>query len=106
MVIRKAERNVAIPENVQAERDWIITECTRIEDAINAAADIEELVEIKATAWVQEQEQQDEIVIEPTDTKWLHEDIFAVKWLVEIGFESPKDKLQLIDKDDDEIEAP
>lgn len=62
MVIRKAERNVAIPENVQAERDWIVTECTRIEDAINAASDVEELIEIKTAAWIQEQEQ--EITIE------------------------------------------
>ena len=46
------------------------------------------------------------IVIQPTDTKWLHEDMFAVKWLVEIGFESPKDKLQFIEQDDDKIEAP
>ena len=43
-VIRKAERDVAIPENVATERQAIIDACTAKEAAIAAATTIEELI--------------------------------------------------------------
>ena len=46
MVIRKAERDVAIPAEVAAERAAIIAEATRLETAINACTDVEALIEV------------------------------------------------------------
>jgi hypothetical protein len=46
MVIRKAERNVAIPADVVAERAKIIDDCTAKEAAITAATSIEELIAV------------------------------------------------------------
>ena len=46
MVIRKAERDVAIPAEVAAERAAIIAEATRLETAINACTDVETLIEV------------------------------------------------------------
>ena len=43
MVIRKAERDVAIPADVVAKRAAIVDECTRLEAAIAAAADVDAL---------------------------------------------------------------
>ena len=44
-VIRKAERDVAIPAEVVAERQAIIDACTAKEAAITAATTIDELIE-------------------------------------------------------------
>jgi hypothetical protein len=49
MVIRKAERDVAIPAEVVAERAKIISDCTAKEAAITAATTIDELVQALAT---------------------------------------------------------
>ena len=43
MVIRKAERDVAIPADVVAKRAAIVAECTRLEAAIASAADVDAL---------------------------------------------------------------
>lgn len=43
MVIRKAERDVAIPADVVAKRAAIVAECTRLEAAIAAATDVDAL---------------------------------------------------------------
>jgi hypothetical protein len=45
MVIRKAERNVDIPDDVVAERAKIIADCTAKEAAITAATSIDELMQ-------------------------------------------------------------
>jgi len=45
MVIRKAERDVAIPADVVAERAKIIADCTAKEAAITAATTIDELMQ-------------------------------------------------------------
>jgi len=44
MVIRKAERDVAIPADVVADRAQIIADCTAKEAAITAATTVEELI--------------------------------------------------------------
>jgi hypothetical protein len=44
MVVRKAERNVAIPADVVAKRAAIVAECDRLEAAIAACAVVEELI--------------------------------------------------------------
>ena len=44
MVVRKAERNVAIPATVVAKRAAIVAECDRLEAAIAACAVVEELI--------------------------------------------------------------
>ena len=44
MVIRKAERDVAIPADVVAERAKIIADCTAKEAAITACTTVEELI--------------------------------------------------------------
>ena len=49
MVIRKAERDVAIPDAVVAERAKIISDCTAKEAAIIAATSIDELVQALST---------------------------------------------------------
>lgn len=46
MVIRKAERDVAIPEATVTHRAAVITECTRLVTAIAGAADVPALVTI------------------------------------------------------------
>lgn len=48
MVIRKAERNVAIPANVVTERAKIIADCTAKEVAIIAATTMDELIAVVA----------------------------------------------------------
>jgi hypothetical protein len=46
MVIRKAERDVAIPESVVATRAAIIAEADRLETAIAGCADVEALIAV------------------------------------------------------------
>ena len=46
MVIRKAERDVAIPADVVTERAAIITECARLETAITDAADMDAFIAV------------------------------------------------------------
>lgn len=46
MVIRKAERDVAIPEDVIAQRAAIVTECTRLEAAIAECTDVPSLIDV------------------------------------------------------------
>ena len=48
MVIRKAERDVAIPAEVVAERAKIIADCTAKEAAITAATTMEEFINVVA----------------------------------------------------------
>lgn len=48
MVIRKAERDVAIPSDVVTARNAIIAECTAKEAAINAATTMEEFIAVVA----------------------------------------------------------
>ena len=48
MVIRKAERDVAIPAEVVAERAAIIADCTAKEAAITAATTMEEFIAVVA----------------------------------------------------------
>jgi hypothetical protein len=48
MVIRKAERDVAIPADVVAERAKIISDCTAKEAAITAATTMEALIAVVA----------------------------------------------------------
>lgn len=46
MVIRKAERDVAIPADVVAKRAAIVAECTRLETAIAGCADVHALIAV------------------------------------------------------------
>ena len=46
MVIRKAERDVAIPADVVAKRAAIVAECTRLENAIAGCADVPALIAV------------------------------------------------------------
>ena len=46
MVIRKAERNVDIPESVATKRAAIVAEADRLETAIAACSDVEELISV------------------------------------------------------------
>ncbi len=48
MVIRKAERDVAIPSDVVTERAKIIADCTAKEVAITAASTIEAFINVVA----------------------------------------------------------
>lgn len=48
MVIRKAERDVAIPSDVVTARNAIIADCTAKEAAINAATTMEEFIAVVA----------------------------------------------------------
>ena len=48
MVIRKAERDVAIPSATVTYRAAVITECTRLESAIAGAADVDALATVMA----------------------------------------------------------
>ena len=45
-VVRKAEREVAIPADVVAERTHVVAESDRLEVAIAACADVEALIEV------------------------------------------------------------
>ena len=45
-VVRKAERDVAIPADVVAERAHVVAESERLEVAIAACADVEALIEV------------------------------------------------------------
>lgn len=52
MVVRKAERNVAIPADVVAKRAAIVAECARLETAIAACTTVEALIAVVgAQAW-------------------------------------------------------
>jgi len=46
MVIRKMERDVAIPADVVADRAQIVADCAAKEAAIAAAADVEALIAV------------------------------------------------------------
>jgi len=46
MVIRKAERNVEIPQATQTYRAAVVAECTRIETEIAGAADVPALIAV------------------------------------------------------------
>ena len=46
MVIRKAERDVAIPTDVVTKRAAIVAECTRLETAITGAADMDAFIAV------------------------------------------------------------
>jgi hypothetical protein len=46
MVIRKAERDVAIPESTQAYRAAVVAEANRIEEAIKACTSVEQLIAV------------------------------------------------------------
>jgi hypothetical protein len=48
MVIRKAERDVAIPEATATYRAAVLVECDRLLDAIAGAADVEALIAVLA----------------------------------------------------------
>ena len=48
MVIRKAERDVAIPSATATYRAAVLTECTRLETAIGNAADVDALAVVMA----------------------------------------------------------
>jgi hypothetical protein len=48
MVIRKAERDVAIPAEVQTYRAAVVAECDRLETAIAACASVEALIGVVA----------------------------------------------------------
>jgi hypothetical protein len=55
MVIRKAERDVAIPSATVTYRAAVITEATRLETAINAATTVEGLITVVQSAnWPQQ----------------------------------------------------
>ena len=43
-VIRKLERDVAVPDDIQAFRSGVVTECARVEAAIEASEDVEALI--------------------------------------------------------------
>ena len=45
-VVRKNEKDVAIPADVTTKRDAIRTECDRLETAIAGASDVEALIEV------------------------------------------------------------
>jgi hypothetical protein len=55
MVVRKAERNVAIPADVVTKRAAIVAECDRLEAAIAACTTVEALIAVvSAQNWPQE----------------------------------------------------
>jgi len=49
MVIRKVERSVNIPEATATYRASVITECTRLVDAISGASDVPALITVVTT---------------------------------------------------------
>ena len=50
MVIRKAERDEAIPADVVAKRAAVVAECARLETAITAASDVPALIAVIGSA--------------------------------------------------------
>ena len=50
MVIRKAERYIAIPADVVAKRAAVVAECARLEAAITAASDVPALIAVIGSA--------------------------------------------------------
>ena len=55
MVIRKAERNIDVPSNTTTYRVAVITECTRLVTAIEAAADVSAFIAVvTAQNWPRE----------------------------------------------------
>ena len=50
MVIRKAERDIAIPADVVAKRAAVVAECARLEAAISAAQDVPALIAVIGSA--------------------------------------------------------
>lgn len=48
MVVRKYERSVDIPSDVETQRAAIVDECTRLETAINACSNVDELIAVIA----------------------------------------------------------
>lgn len=46
MIIRKTERDIDIPQEIVGFRASVVTECDRLETAINACKTVEELIEI------------------------------------------------------------
>ena len=50
MVIRKAERDIAIPADVAAKRAAVVAECARLEAAISAASDVPALIAVIGSA--------------------------------------------------------
>lgn len=54
MVVRKAERNVAIPADVVTKRAAIVAECDRLEAAIAGCADVPALIAVvSAQNWTE-----------------------------------------------------
>jgi hypothetical protein len=52
VVVRKAERDVAIPEDIAAQRAAILAEADRLETAIAGCADVEALISVvNSQAW-------------------------------------------------------
>jgi hypothetical protein len=52
MVIRKAERNVAIPDDVATKRAAVLTECDRLIAAVTAASDMTAFITaVKSANW-------------------------------------------------------
>ena len=50
MVIRKAERDIAIPADIAAKRAAVVAECARLEAAITAASDVPALIAVIGSA--------------------------------------------------------
>ena len=50
MVIRKAERDIAIPADIAAKRAAVVAECARLEAAISAASDVPALIAVIGSA--------------------------------------------------------
>ena len=50
MVIRKVERDIAIPADVVAKRAAVVAECARLEAAITAASDVPALIAVIGSA--------------------------------------------------------
>lgn len=46
MIVRKVERNIDIPSDIKAKRAAIIAEATRLENDIQAAETVEDLIEV------------------------------------------------------------
>ena len=49
MIIRKIERGVELPTNIQAFRTAVLAEANRLEAAIAGCADVEALIAVVAT---------------------------------------------------------
>lgn len=59
MIIRKAERDVAIPETVATKRAAIVAEASRLETGINSSASVEDLITVVMDQqWPQDPQQQ------------------------------------------------